>query len=68
MVSQLAMAGRVEEQELGLVARGSVILGAEAVFVGFVVGGELAEGALRRLADVGLGWFAVGELDIVVSD
>jgi hypothetical protein len=62
MVSQLAVTGSVEEQELRLVAGGVVILGAEAVLVGFVVGGELAEGGLRGLAGVGYGGLAVGEL------
>jgi hypothetical protein len=62
MVSKLAVAGSVEDQELGLVTRGVVVLGAEAVFVGFVVGGQLAESGLRLLAGVGYGGLAVGEL------
>jgi hypothetical protein len=62
MVSQLAVAGSVEDQEFGLVTGGGVILGAEAVLVRFVVGGKLAESGLRRLAGVGYGGLAVGEL------
>jgi hypothetical protein len=62
MVSQLAVAGGVEDEELGLVARGGVVVGAEAVFEGFEVGGELAEGCLRCLAGVGYGGLAIGEL------
>jgi hypothetical protein len=62
MVSQLAVAGSVEDQEFGLVTGGGVILGAEAVLVRFVVGGKLAESCLRRLAGVGYGGLAVGEL------
>jgi hypothetical protein len=49
----------VEDEELGLVARGGVVFGAEAVFVGCVVGGELAEGCLGGLAGVGDGGLAV---------
>jgi hypothetical protein len=62
MVSQLAVAGGVEDEELGLVARGGVVVGAEAVFEGFEVGRELAEGCLRCLAGVGYGGLAIGEL------
>ena len=62
MVSQLAVAGGVEDEELGLIARGGVIVGAEAVFKGFEVGGKLAEGCLRRLAGVSNGGLAIGEL------
>jgi len=62
MVSQLAVAGSVEDEELGLVARGGVVVGAEAVFEGFEVGGKLAEGCLRRLASMGYGGLAIGEL------
>ena len=62
MVSQLAVAGGVEDEELGLVARGGVVVRAEAVFEGLEVGGKLAEGCLRRLAGVGYGGLAIGEL------
>lgn len=62
MVSQLAVAWRVEGEEFGLVPRRVVVFGAEAVFEGGVVGGQLAEGCLGRLARVGWGGFAVGEL------
>lgn len=62
MVSQLAVAGGVEDEELGLVARGGIVVGAEAVFEGCEVGGQLAEGCLRRLAGVGYGGLAIGEL------
>lgn len=68
MVSQLAVAGSVEDEELGLVSRGGVVLGAEAVFEGFVVGGELAESCLRLLASVGYGGLAIGELGAPVLD
>jgi hypothetical protein len=59
MVAQFAVAGGVEDEESGLVARGGVVFGAEAVFVGCVVGGELAEGCLGGLAGVGDGGLAV---------
>ena len=62
MVSQLAVAGSVEDKELGLMARGGVVIGAEAVFKGFEIGRELAECCLRRLAGVGHRGLAVGEL------
>jgi len=62
MVSQLAVAGSVKNQELGLGARAGVVFGAEAVFVGFVVGRKLAESGLGRLAGVRYGGLAVGEL------
>jgi len=61
MVSQLAVAGSVEDQEFGLVAETGVVFGAEAVFEGIVVGGKLAEGCLRGLAGVGYGGLAIGE-------
>ena len=64
MVSQLAVAGSVKDEELGLVARRSVVLGAETVFIGVVIGGKLAEGCLRSLAGVGYGWLAIGELSV----
>jgi hypothetical protein len=59
MVAQFAVAGGVEDEEFGLVARGGVVFGAEAVFVGFVVGGKLAEGCLGGLAGVRYGGLAV---------
>ena len=62
MVSQLAVAGSVEDKELGLMARGGVVIGAEAVFKGFEIGRELAECCLRRLAGVGYRGLAIGEL------
>ena len=62
MVSQLAMTGGIEDEELGLVARGGIVVGAEAIFEGFEVGRELAEGCLRRLAGVGYRGLAIGEL------
>ena len=62
MVSQLAVAGSVEDKELGLMARGGVVIGAEAVFEGFEIGRELAECCLRRLAGVGYRGLAIGEL------
>ena len=55
MVSQLAVAGGVKDQEFGLIARRSIIVGAETVLERFVVGGKLAKGCLRRLAGVGYG-------------
>ena len=62
MVSQLAVAGGVEDEELGLVSRGGIVVGAEAVLEGCEVVGQLAEGCLRRLAGVGYGGLAIGEL------
>jgi len=62
MVSQLAMTGGIEDEEFGLVARGVIVVRAEAVFVRFVIGGKLAEGCLRCLAGVGYGGLAIGEL------
>ena len=62
MVSQLAVAGSVEDEELGLMARGGVVVGAEAVFEGFEIGRKLAECCLRRLAGVGYRGLAIGEL------
>ena len=62
MVSQLAVAGGVEDEELGLVSRGGIVVGAEAVLEGCEVGGQLAEGCLRRLAGVGYRGLAIGEL------
>jgi len=59
MVSQLAVAGSVKDQEFGLVARGGIVFGAEAVCMRFEVGGQLAEGCLRRLAGVRYGGLAV---------
>ena len=64
MVTQLAVARGVEDEELGLVTRSIVIFGAEAIFERFVVGGELAEGCLRSLTGVGYGWLAIGELNV----
>lgn len=64
MVSQLAMAGGVEDQESGLVARRGIVFGAEAVCMRFEVGGQLAEGCLRRLAGVRYGGLAIGELRV----
>jgi hypothetical protein len=64
MVSQFAVAGGVEDEELGLVARQGVVVGAEAVFEGLVIGGELAEGGLGRLAGVGYGGLAIRELEV----
>lgn len=61
MVSQLAVAGSVEDEELGLMARGGVVVGAEAVFEGFEIGRKLAECCLRRLAGVGYRGLAIGE-------
>ena len=62
MVSQLAVAGGIEDEELGLVARGGIVFGAEAVFEGFEVGRKLAECCLRRLAGVGYRGLTIGEL------
>ena len=62
MVSQLAVAGGVEDEKLGLIARGGIIVGAEAVFERCEVGGKLAEGCLRRLAGVGYRGLTIGEL------
>ena len=62
MVSQLAVTGGVEDEELGLVARGGIVFGAEAVFEGFEVGWKLTECCLRRLAGVGYRGLTIGEL------
>ena len=56
------MAGGVEDEEFGLITRGGIVVGAEAVFERFEVGGKLADGCLRRLASVGYGGLAIGEL------
>lgn len=67
MVSQLAVAGSVKNEELGLMARGGVVFGAETVFIGVVIGGKLAESCLRSLAGVRYGWLAIGELNVSVA-
>ena len=56
MVSQLAVAGGVEDEELGLVSRGGIVVGAEAVLEGCEaidpgVEAIVARGCVRRWVD-----------------
>lgn len=62
VVSELAVAGVVDEVEFGLGARGGIVLGAVAVFARARGGGEAAEGCLGFLGHVGVGGGTVGEL------